>query len=65
MPIYHFHGGCEGCTNPLRMCPGCQYMEANWDLPDLNPVHVEQAKEKTMWRRKARAAAKKHTEGKE
>jgi len=41
---YVFHGGCDGCTNLIRRCPGCMYMEPNWNLPDLNPIHAEQEK---------------------
>jgi len=36
-----FHGGCHGCTQQsgptgTEICKGCQYLNANWSLPDLN-----------------------------
>ena len=35
-----FHGGCLGCTRqltkPLTFCVGCQYFDAEWDLPSLS-----------------------------
>jgi hypothetical protein len=43
---YIFHGGCNGCTNHISICPGCMYMEPNWDLPDLNPVNIKKDKER-------------------
>lgn len=43
---YVFHGGCNGCTQPLHVCPTCQYMEPDWSLPDRNPVNAEREKEK-------------------
>ena len=33
---YSFHAGCDECLNTIEICPGCRYMEPNWDLPDLN-----------------------------
>lgn len=50
---YVFHGGCDGCTEPLQVCPGCKYMRPDWNLPDLNPAHIEQGKEKEAMIRKA------------
>jgi hypothetical protein len=32
-----YHGGCHGCTTDAIQCPRCQYMEADWSLPNLNP----------------------------
>ena len=40
--IVVFHGGCLGCTQQhvqkegTRFCMGCQYFDADWDLPDLS-----------------------------
>lgn len=35
-----FHGGCIGCTqqqiNGVEFCKGCQYYQADWNLPDLS-----------------------------
>ena len=35
-----YHGGCLGCSRRQmygdRYCDGCQYKEADWDLPDLS-----------------------------
>ena len=36
-----FHGGCHGCTQQAKtkgtdICKGCQYLNADWRLPDLN-----------------------------
>ena len=38
---FAFHGGCHACTNDISICPGCQYMNADWEKPDLNPIHIE------------------------
>jgi len=40
-PKYIFHGGCLGCTQQkdtrsFDTCRGCQYYEADWDLPNCN-----------------------------
>lgn len=41
-----FHGGCYGCTNQdvfgKSYCVGCQYLHANWKLPDLHSKNVHQ-----------------------
>jgi len=29
-----FHGGCNRCVQPLTVCRGCQYFDAQWSLPD-------------------------------
>jgi len=55
---FMFHGGCMGCTNDISVCPGCQYMEANWDLPDLNPVNIEEEERKDRLRMFAMITAK-------
>ena len=36
-----FHGGCHGCTRQeisgsYDVCKGCQYLNADWSLPNLN-----------------------------
>ena len=35
-----FHGGCLRCVTPnkdgIGACLGCQYKDANWNLPDLS-----------------------------
>ena len=43
MPEHIFHGGCHGCDNPLSVCPGCQYMLPNWNLPNLNTEDAEES----------------------
>ena len=34
-----FHGGCHDCSSQklytIDRCEGCQYFNANWNLPDL------------------------------
>jgi hypothetical protein len=39
--MVRFHGGCSGCTNQedkgIEYCCNCQYFEADWNKPDLNP----------------------------
>ena len=55
--MYAFHGGCSGCDRQHRdgdvgNCVGCQYMEHDWSLPDLNPKHAaRRAKDKEMIKR--------------
>lgn len=39
-----FHGGCHGCENDISVCPMCQYMEADWDKPDLNTQNTKDKK---------------------
>ena len=58
---YIFHGGCDGCTNKLEVCPTCRYMEPNWNLPDMNPVHIEEVKEKQKMKDLAYSLIKKTT----
>ena len=43
---YVFHGGCDGCTQPLSVCPTCCYMKPDWNLPDRNPISIKEEKEK-------------------
>ena len=35
-----YHGGCIGCPQHInsnqRECSGCQYHDANWELPNLS-----------------------------
>ena len=42
-----FHGGCHKCTqqetNELDFCMGCQYFNANWDLPNLSNKPMNEA----------------------
>lgn len=56
---YIFHGGCHGCTNPLSVCPGCMYMEPDWDLPDLNPAHERAHATRSKMKARAYSEAKK------
>lgn len=53
-----FHGGCNLCESQklhgLARCTGCQYFEANWDLPDLNTNHAEKNKELNLNRELAK-----------
>ena len=39
-PRYRLHGGCYGCTQQdihgVGFCIGCQYFDADWNLPNLN-----------------------------
>jgi hypothetical protein len=49
-----FHGGCHGCQQPLGECPGCQYFEADWSLPNLNSSAMIQRKNLDYWRDQAR-----------
>jgi hypothetical protein len=52
--LIYFHGGCLGCTQQqvqksYTFCQGCQYFDANWDLPNLNnrpPTKAELLREK-------------------
>lgn len=53
---YIFHGGCQGCNQPLRICPTCCYMEPNWDLPSRNPQDIEREAIKAEMIQKARHA---------
>lgn len=40
MAKYIFHGGCVNCQSQEiygeERCAGCQYLDANWELPDLS-----------------------------
>ena len=54
----NFHDGCTDCTQSLDICIGCQYFETNWNLPDLNPVHIKEEKRKDRDRKKVREAVK-------
>lgn len=62
---YIFHGGCYGCTQQniegVEFCMGCQYFEANWDLPDLNNEPPSRAELK---REELKRAARKKGESK-
>ncbi len=60
-PKYLFHGGCHGCTQQeskgIDFCIGCQYFDADWNLPDLNnrePTETENMRTflKLKYRRK-------------
>lgn len=53
MSRQHFHGGCMGCTNGLKKCPGCQFFDAKWSLPDLNDAHERHNKKLDNLRGKA------------
>lgn len=50
---YVFHGGCNGCTQPLHICPKCQYMEPNWELPCMNPEANEKRQQKQEMKKRA------------
>lgn len=43
-----FHGGCLDCNSQeiygKHRCTGCQYFEANWQLPNLSTGHAEEEK---------------------
>ena len=45
-----FHGGCIGCsmqdTKGIEYCIDCQYLECNWELPDLNDRRIAERKRK-------------------
>ena len=45
---YFFHSGCNRCKMQLEsswlLCKGCQYFEANWDLPNLNTSEAKESK---------------------
>lgn len=38
-----YHGGCVGCAQAEQggttVCLGCQFFDANWNLPDKNDEH--------------------------
>ena len=55
---YIFHGGCDGCTQHMSVCPSCQYMEADWTLPDMNPAHETEKQEKHRMVQLAKSLAK-------
>ena len=48
-PNVSFHGGCLGCKSQelygKKRCTGCQYFEANWNLPDLSTCNNEREEE--------------------
>ncbi len=53
-----FHGGCHGCTQQhvhlLKFCAGCQFFDADWNLPDLsNAPPVDMAKKTLQGRIKS------------
>lgn len=52
-----FHGGCQGCTNELSVCPSCQYMNLKWNLPDKNPINAKHEKYLQELRSQANEAA--------
>lgn len=45
-----FHGGCNGCSNELSICPDCMYFNCDWSLPDLNDKTKEQEDKKNKLR---------------
>ena len=53
---YIFHGGCNGCTQPLKVCPTCCYMEPDWSLPNKNPAAIKAANEREVMKKHARLA---------
>ena len=40
-----FNGGCWGCDQLLRICPGCYYFEGDIEKPVLNPSEIKQKEE--------------------
>jgi hypothetical protein len=42
-----FHGGCLSCKSQqlkgIDRCVGCQYFDANWNLPDLSITDASEA----------------------
>lgn len=60
---YSFHGGCIACTQRLNVCAGCCYMEPNWDLPNMNDMHIKERQERSLMKMLAYAFAKKYRRG--
>ena len=56
-----FHGGCHDCTmqtkKGLGYCVGCKFFECNWNLPDLNDVHLKEEERLIEIRMLAKAQA--------
>lgn len=42
-----FHGGCHRCSmqekNGVEYCVGCQFFDADWNLPDLNDARIAES----------------------
>ena len=63
-PEYNFHGGCHYCTQQdihgVEFCMGCQYFDANWNLPNLSNRPATKAEE---MRRFLKTMASSHIKG--
>ena len=61
--MYHFHGGCTGCTlqdESIGHCAGCCYMEQDFtNYPDKNPFNKAQELKRQKMIRLAKKESKK------